>query len=126
MARALDAMKASVIRRVVFCLIAVWAFGQAAVALAACSMERGAPMQMADGSCDCTGVTPSQSPNVCAAHCNADLQLCGEAPALLRAPADAPVLKVVPPRRDSTLGTALHAPPLRALPHRILQHAFLI
>src|SRR2546428_4141809 len=54
MARA-DFMKTSVIRRIVFCLIAMWAFGQAAVALAACSMERGAPMQMTqtDGTCDC-------------------------------------------------------------------------
>lgn len=122
-------MKTSVIRRVVLCLIAVWAFGQAAVALAACSMERGAPMQMAqaDGTCECSSDSPSgQSANVCASHCNADLQLCGGAPVLVRAPANTPVLLVVQPQSRLIDRTALEAPPPRALPHRILQHAFLI
>lgn len=123
-------MRTSVIRRIVFCLIAMWAFGQAAVALAACSMERGAPMQIAqaDGTCECgdEGQSAMQSANVCASHCTADLQLPGTAPVLVRAPADAPVLRVAQSERHSIERTALEAPPPRALPHRILQHAFLI
>jgi hypothetical protein len=122
-------MKTSVIRRIVFCLIALWAFGQAAVALAACSMERGAPMtSQADGMPDCGSGAQIclESANVCVAHCNADLQLTSEAPVLVRAPADTPVLMVVRFQRHPIESTALEAPPPRALPPRILQHAFLI
>jgi hypothetical protein len=124
-------MNLRLIRRVSIWLIAMLAFAQASVAIAACSMERGslAPMlEMADG-CDCeTQVKPDapQYANRCVAHCTADLQLSGGAAALVRSPADAPVLFVQSFDRSPVLCTGLEAPPPGTVPPRILLHSFLI
>jgi hypothetical protein len=59
------------------------------------------------------------------AHCTSDLRAAGFAPALVRAPADAPVLlltRVADDRGRAELG----APPPEAVPSRILLHSFLI
>jgi hypothetical protein len=108
-------MKLRLIRRVSIWLIAMLAFAQASVAIAACSMERGslAPMlEMADG-CGCETQVKTDAPqyaNRCVAHCTADLQLAGLAAALVRSPADAPVLIVESFDRSPVLCTGLDAP----------------
>ena len=125
-------MNLRLIRRVSIWLIAVLAFAQASVAMAACSMERGslAPMlEMAEG-CGCEGpqvkTDGPQYANRCVAHCTADLQLAGVAAALVRSPADVPVLVV--PRIDpgAVPRTGLESPPPGTVPPRILLHSFLI
>jgi len=124
-------MKLRLIRRVAIGLIALLAFAQASVALAACSMDRGAMAQMLTvGDCGCSGgevdTSASQNANRCIVHCTADLQLSGLTVALVRGPADTPVLVVprVEPRFPG--GTGLEAPPPGAVPSRILFHSFLI
>jgi hypothetical protein len=124
-------MNLRLLRRVSIWLIAMLAFAQASIAIAACSMERGslAPMlEMADG-CGCeTHVKPDapQYANRCVAHCTADLQLSGGTAALVRSPADAPVLFVQSFDRSPVLRTGLEAPPPGTVPPRILLHSFLI
>lgn len=118
-------------RRVAIWLIALLAFAQASVAIAACTMDRGslAPMlEMGEGCGDCrTEIKPDapQYANRCVAHCTADLQLSGSHAALAVHPADGPVLVLprlalpgAPPPVDRV------APP--AVPVRILLHSFLI
>jgi hypothetical protein len=112
--------------------MALLAFAQASVALAACSMDRGGMAQMVtvgDGCGDCNAEVKTYVPqyaNRCVAHCTADLQLNGLALALVRGPADAPVLLV--PRVEPRFlgGAGLEAPPPGAVPPRILLHSFLI
>lgn len=124
-------MNIRLIRRVSIWLIAVLAFAQMSVAIAACSMERGslAPMlEMADG-CGCeTQVKPDapQYANRCVAHCTADLQLSGGGAALVRSPGDAPVLFVPRFDRSPVARTGLESPPPGTVPPRILLHSFLI
>ena len=118
-------------RRIGLLVIALLVFAQGSVALAACSMERGAPMQMtqADDACACDAQAGFEAPmhaNVCVAHCTSDLQLAGVATALVRAPAAAPVLVVALVREYSPGRMAREAPPPRAVPPRILLHSFLI
>lgn len=125
-------MKPGLIRRIALALIAMLAFAQASVALAACSMDRGslAPMlEMSDGCGDCqTHVKPDapQYANRCVAHCTSDLQLSGSLAALAVHPADVPVL--VLPRADvsGVPRAVVHAAPPGAVPVRILLHSFLI
>lgn len=124
-------MNLRLIRRMSLWLIAMLAFAQASVAIAACSMERGslAPMlEMADG-CDCETQVKADAPqyaNRCVAHCTADLQLAGVATALVRSPADAPVLLVPRFDRSPAPRTGLESPPPGTAPPRILLHSFLI
>jgi hypothetical protein len=125
-------MKLRLIRRVSIWLIAMLAFAQASVAIASCSMERGslAPMlEMGEG-CGCevpqVKTDAPQYANRCVAHCTADLQLAGLAAALVRSPADAPVLFVESFDRSPVLCTGLDAPPPGTVPSRILFHSFLI
>jgi hypothetical protein len=119
------------IRRVSLWLLAVLAFAQASVVLAACTMERDsmAPMlEMAEGcaSCDPQANGEGQDANRCVAHCTADLQLAGGATALVRSPAHVPVLLLPPLARRASPPTGLDSPPPGSVPSRILLHSFLI
>ena len=127
-------MKLIFLRRVAVVLIALLGFAQASVAFAACPLERGTLSHMIapqDGEpCDdcATSVTGFDSlyANRCLAHCTADLQLTGDAVAIVRGPGDAAILHA--PRADLRLAilTGLDGPPPGALPSRILLHSFLI
>jgi hypothetical protein len=122
-------MNRRILRRVALALIALVTFAQASVALAACPMERGAMAQAAaDGSCcDTTQLElQPQLTNGCVAHCTADLQLWAMPVALVRPPADVPVLFVPAAQPDPPTGAGFATPPLLAPPSRILLHSFLI
>lgn len=113
--------------------MALLAFAQASVALAACPMERGtlAPVMHAGepcGGCD-TGFKPyfPEFANRCVAHCTADLQNAGAAVALLRSPGGPPLLALAPAGAATAAQEGgLQAPPPGARPVRILLHSFLI
>jgi hypothetical protein len=121
------------IRRASIWLIAMLAFAQASVAIAACSMDRGSLASMLEMAGDCgdckTEVTPDapQYANRCVAHCTSDLQLSGSLAGLAVHPADVPVL-VLPPRAevDRVPRAFDEASPAAAVPMRILLHSFLI
>jgi hypothetical protein len=119
-------MNRRLVRRLALALIAVLAFAQASVALAACSMERGEMAQMSSGADCCGGVEVKLSalPNDCVAHCTSDLQLSGLPVVLVQAPAATQLFML--PRVPDRIA-ARHEPPLRAAPpRRILLHSFLI
>ena len=115
-------------------LLAVLAFAQASVSFASCPMERGTLAQVmapdpAEPCADCAtsmGYSGTQYANRCVAHCTADLQMAGQPVAILRAPADVPVLMT--PGADLRLSapTRLEMPPAGTPPPRILLHSFLI
>jgi len=115
-------------------VLALLAFAQESVAFSSCSMDRGTMnTAMAAGNdksgADCEGsVTDAvpQNANLCALHCTWDLQVAGVAVALLRSPADLPILTVALSHTAPAPRTGLHAPPSGAPPHRILLHSFLI
>ena len=120
-------MNRRLVRRVAFCLIALLGFAQGTVTLAACTMERGAPMQMSPAGetsgCDEPAGTVA---NVCVAHCTADLQVAGTAAVLVQVPGKAQAL-LVPLRIEYWSGRmALEVPPPQTVPSRILLHSFLI
>ncbi|MGH8221904.1 MAG: hypothetical protein ACREQZ_02920 [Woeseiaceae bacterium] len=125
-------MRARIVRRIAIALIALLGFAQASLALADCPIERGALAQAVEAANDegCCGVSVSGFEslygNRCVAHCTSDLQLAGLATALVRSPADMPVLLLE--RRDYGAGggTGLQAPPPGAPPTRILLHSYLI
>ncbi|MGQ0546696.1 MAG: hypothetical protein ACT4P3_15390 [Betaproteobacteria bacterium] len=125
-------MRARIIRRIAIALIALLGFAQASLSLADCPVERGAlALAMAPAGEDgCCGASVSGFDslygNRCVAHCTSDLQLAGLAVALVRSPADLPVLLLE--RRDDrgSPPTGLQAPPPGAPPARILLHSFLI
>lgn len=112
-------------------LMALLGFAQASVALSACPMERGglSPMLVVGGGCGCETEVKTYTPqyaNRCVAHCTADLQLGGLPVALVRGPADAPVLLLPRAELNFQSGAALEAPPPVPVPSRILLHSFLI
>jgi hypothetical protein len=121
-------------RRVAMLLLAVLAFAHASVSFASCPMGRGALAQVmapdpAEACQDCATSMSYSGPqyaNRCVAHCTADLQMAGLPVAILRAPADAPVLMT--PEADPRLSapTGLWMPPAGTPPPRILLHSFLI
>jgi len=121
-------------RRVALLTLALLAFAQASVAFSSCSMDRGtmSPVTAADNAAsgaDCETPMTETSPqnaNLCALHCTWDLQVAGVAVALLRSPADLPILTVALQHAARAPRTGLYAPPLGAPPHRILLHSFLI
>lgn len=120
-------------RRVALLTLALLAFAQASVAFSSCSMDRSTmgPIMAADNDesgadCETPITTTPRSANLCALHCTWDLQVAGAAVALLRSPADLPILTIALPRAASTHRTGLLAPPSGAPPHRILLHSFLI
>jgi hypothetical protein len=124
-------MNVRAIRRLALALIALLAFAQVSVALAACSMDRGTLAQAvampADSPCtDCGPIVTDYDPlhaNRCVAHCTADLQLAGLPIANVRAACDAPVLLV--PRAEPPPDIRFTAEPLQ-LPRRVLLHSYLI
>jgi len=130
-------MNRRLIRRLALALIAVFAFAQASVVLAACTMDRGemGPMMAhtSDSGADedCCAPAPVHSPgaqvaNSCFTHCTADLQMTGFPVALVQVPAATPVL-LLPQLEPSPPGRALlEAPPPPTLASRILLHSFLI
>ena len=113
-------------------LLAALAFTHASVSFAACPLERGhlgtVMTSKAEPCRDDLSVTGFESlyANRCVAHCTSDLQLAGDAVAMVRSPGDAPVL-VLPPapiaRKPRLL--AEDSPP-GEVPIRILLHSFLI
>lgn len=119
------------LRRIALLLIAALCLGQASLALAACSMERGglaATWASADEPCGGCGLPAegAASANACVAHCTSDLQLTGVAPVLARSAADAPVLVLDHPALRLHLHHGLAAAPPGTPPRRILLHSFLI
>jgi len=121
-------------RRVAMLVVALLAFAQANVAFSYCGMDRGAmsTVMAADkdeSGADCERPMAQTSPrnvNLCAVHCTWDLQAAGVAVALLRSPADLPILVIALPQAAHAPRTGLWAPPSGAPPHRILLHSFLI
>lgn len=120
-------------RRIALLTLALLAFAQASVPFSNCSMDRGAmgPAMAADNDesgadCETPITTTPSNANLCALHCTWDLQIAGVAVALLRSPADLPILTVALPRAAPAPRTGLLAPPSGAPPHRILSHSFLI
>jgi hypothetical protein len=125
MARAI-AMNRRLVRRLALALIAMLAFAQAGVALAGCLMDRGAMADMATAGDCCSPAlefqpTP-QLKNDCLAHCTADLQLSGEAIALVQAPPTESVLLLPRP----TVKYPAVSPPTPRIPSRILLHSYLV
>ena len=124
-------MKPHLVRRVAVVLIALFAFAQGSVALAACAMDRAAmahsmaaPLGEACDGCPAGDSTPVGA--VCVAHCTADLQLAALAYPIVRSPSDAPVLLLLPIHEYRIGRIACQAPPPHAVPTRILLHSFLI
>lgn len=125
-------MKRILKRWIALCLLAALGFSHASLSLADCPIERGALAQAVEPAnehgCCAVSVSGFQSlyGNRCVAHCTSDLQLSGLATALVRSPADIPVLvlETYDPRPTGSGG--LEAPPPGAPPRRILLHSFLI
>lgn len=125
-------MNLRLIRRLSIWLIAMLAFAQASVAIAACTMDRGSLAPMLEMAGDCgvckTQVKPDapQYANRCVAHCTFDLQLSGSLAALAVHPADVPVL-VLPRAEVYRMPRAVdRLSPPGAVPVRILLHSFLV
>ncbi len=115
-------------------VLAALAFGQANLAFAACSMDRGmlgAAMAMPAGEeCDACEMPTQQaamaSVNLCVAHCTADLQQAAESLLIMRGPATMQLHFVVRPPGPPPSSKGLTASPPGAPPHRVLLHSFLI
>jgi hypothetical protein len=131
-------MNRHLIRRLALALIAVLAFAQASVVLAACTMDRGemGPMMAhtshsgaADEDCCAPAAVHSpeaQVANGCFMHCTADLQITGFPVVLAQVPTATPV-RFLPQLERSYPGRALlEAPPPPTVTSRILLHSFLI
>lgn len=110
-------------------LLAMLAFAQASVALAACSMDRGmlaSTMAMSAGDdcdgCDMSAQAAMDSTNQCVVHCTADLQLAGAPPdAAVAGPAETlPAVAVLRFRSPLLREYLLPGAP----PRRILLHSF--
>jgi hypothetical protein len=114
-------------------LLAAIAFTQVSLAFSDCQLDRTALLATMRSStsdpCDHGGLVAKnwiKFENRCFAHCTADLQTVGHAVALLRSPADAPVLALVPSKPLSLARIAFDAPQPGAPPPRILFRSFLI
>jgi hypothetical protein len=125
-------MNLRLVRRISIWLIAILAFAQASIAIAACSMERGSMAPMLEMSQDCgdckteVKLDAPQYANRCVAHCTSDLQLSGSLAALAVHPADVPVL-ILPRAEVYPVPRAVDEPsPPGGVPVRILLHSFLI
>lgn len=113
-------------------LLAVLAFAQANVALAACQIDRAemgaaaaAPM---DGGCDCRMAADGAAPldNACVVHCTADLQVFGYAVALVREARDVLVFVLRLPLAAPVAARSSDQSPPGSPPARIMLHSFLI
>lgn len=126
-------MKPGLKRWIALLLLATFGFSHVSLALADCPIERAslakAMAQAAEEPC-CASVSvagyDSLYGNRCVVHCTSDLRLPGLTVALVRAPADAPVLLVARPEEGSAARTRFDSPPPAAVPPRILLHSFLI
>jgi hypothetical protein len=122
-------MNLRLVRRVSICIIALFAFAQASVVLAACEMDRASMAQAmtmeAGEACSCGGEMQMTVTASCVAHCTADLQLSGLPVTLVYGLAAAPLL-IAPTSHVDLALIARHAPPPFAVPRRILLHSFLI
>ncbi len=114
-------------------LLAAFAFAQASVSLASCTMERGQLAAViatqAAEPCECDHAMIQDDPQHavrCVAHCTADLQISHVATAIVRGAANAPVLTVSLAEIRLFAQTGLEVPPLGTPPPRILLHSFLI
>ena len=113
-------------------LLAALAFTHVSVSFAACPLERGhlgaVVASKAEPCGDDLSVTGFESlyANRCVAHCTSDLQLAGDAVAVVRSPGDTPVL-VLPPAPIARMPRLIteYSPP-GEVPIRILLHSFLI
>jgi hypothetical protein len=120
-------MTSRLIRRIALALLALYAFGQASVALAACGMERGGMAQAmampAGDTCDgCATADADSVTALCVAHCTSDLQLTGVAPDVVAAPAvQSPT--ALPIARFGSPPVLAYLP-RATLPRRILLHSF--
>ena len=119
-------------RWIALCLLAALGFSHVSLSLADCPIERGALAQAVasadEHGCCAVSISGFESlyGNRCVAHCTSDLQLAGLATALVRSPADVPVLLLETYHRRPTVSRGLEAPPPGAPPRRILLHSFLI
>lgn len=121
-------MTARLIRRIAILLLASYALGQAALAQAACGLDRASMAQSmampAGDTCgECVTVAADAVTATCIAHCTADLQLVPGEPVSIPGPVDAPV----PPAPKARVGTgqSLAAQTLASnVPRRILLHSF--
>jgi hypothetical protein len=126
-------MKRMLKRWIALVLLAVFSFSHASLALADCPMDRATLSQSiaraAEEPC-CASAVPagyeSLYGNRCVAHCTSDLRLAGLPVALLRQPADAPVLLLSGFDWHSPPAARLDMPSPEAVPPRILLHSFLI
>jgi hypothetical protein len=123
-------MTARPIRRIAILLLAVYAFAQASVALAACGMDRGAmaqamAMPAGHGCDDCAGQAGDADSitAACVAHCTADLQVTAAEPVFIAGTVYAQGLTLPRPRWDAGPPVAAHWPP-GTLSRRILLHSF--
>ena len=114
-------------------LLAAFAFAQASVSLASCTMERGQLAEVIAAQsaepCECDDALIEDDPQHavrCVAHCTADLQISHVATAIVRGAANAPVLTVSLAEIRLFAPTGLEAPPVGTPPPRILLHSFLI
>jgi hypothetical protein len=125
------AMNRRLIRRLALALIAMLAFAQASIALAACSVDRGEMAQMVATGDDCCGTAELQAweaqlTNDCVAHCTADLQLSRLPIALVHRASDSAVLLLPHRERGSPPTGQVEPLAARVIPPRILLHSFLI
>lgn len=123
-------MSARLIRRLAVILIALYAFGQASVALAGCEMDRGSMVQVMamSGADHCDDCTVAKAPTVtvaCSAHCTADLQLTPAEPAAIPGSSSEPLLRAALSRFCSPPPNLAQAAGGK-LPRRILLHSFQI
>ncbi len=113
-------------------LLAALAFTHASVSFAACPLERGhlgtVMTSKAEPCRDDLSVTGFESlyANRCVAHCTSDLQLSGDAAAIVRSPGEAPVLVLKPAATARVPRTISDPSPPGEVPIRILLHSFLI
>ena len=120
-------------RRIALFLLAVLAFAQVNVALAACAMDSGMMASAMAGTADdpCKGCdTPLSKPadqisSVCATHCATTDQPTA-VPATVPPPAIQRIVRVLPRLVFDARPTGLDGPPSGSPPRRILLHSFLI
>jgi hypothetical protein len=109
-------------------LLAMLAFTQAQVSLAACQMDRGA---MATTGCEGCNAVPAPDDAMglsaaCVSHCTSDLQLSGIPVTDAPLPPSAPALLLSDSWPPPAWHAVVHAPPPRAVPARVLLHSYLI
>lgn len=120
-------------RWIALLILGALAFAQASIAAAACEMDRRALPQavtsMDSEVCDCEMSSMGNAPfytNRCLAHCTADLQIAGLPVAIVRSPADVPVLFVPLGNLRAVARVRPDSSQTAPVPIRILLHSFLV